>query len=170
MGQQQQQGIVLVIALVFLVVMTLIGVTSIQSNIVDERMVANQFETDQVFQAAESALRTGETFILSSNIPSSSFNATCTDGLCLFDSANANPPWQNDTTWNDANLHTSCCFSADPNGVLTDSPKFIVELLPPPLGGCGSISCEGYQLYRITARAVGRTNSNPVLLQSIVRK
>jgi len=56
----RQQGAALVVSLVILLVMTVIGVTSMQSTTMDEKMVGNMRDLSIALQASESALREGE--------------------------------------------------------------------------------------------------------------
>jgi len=51
-----QQGIVLITALVFLVILTLLGITSLSTNTLEERMAANFQDINRAFQAAESGI------------------------------------------------------------------------------------------------------------------
>ena len=53
---QQQQGIVLITALVFLVILTLLGITSMSTNTLEERMAANAQDINRAFQAAETGM------------------------------------------------------------------------------------------------------------------
>lgn len=56
-----QQGAALLMALMFLVILTMIGFSSITSTTLEERMARNSRESNIAFQAAETALRDGET-------------------------------------------------------------------------------------------------------------
>jgi len=56
----RQRGVVLVISLLMLLVLTLIGLAATRSTTLEERMTANQRDQDVAFQAAEAALRDGE--------------------------------------------------------------------------------------------------------------
>jgi len=58
-ASRRQQGAILVTALIILVVMTLIGVTSMQSSTMEERMAGNMKEIHRSFQAAEAGMRRG---------------------------------------------------------------------------------------------------------------
>ena len=60
---KNQQGISLVIALIFLFVSTLIGVSAMRTSILNERMTANALERERALEAAEVALLDGEEFI-----------------------------------------------------------------------------------------------------------
>ena len=56
----RQQGAALITSLIILTVMTIIGITSMQSTTMDEKMVGNMRDLGIALQAAESALREGE--------------------------------------------------------------------------------------------------------------
>ena len=58
--QRRQQGAILIIALLFLVLLTIIGVSSISGVALEEKMAGNLREQNVAFQAAESALRDAE--------------------------------------------------------------------------------------------------------------
>ena len=58
--QRRQQGAILIIALLFLVLLTIIGVSSISGVALEEKMASNLREQNVAFQAAESALRDAE--------------------------------------------------------------------------------------------------------------
>lgn len=53
---RQQQGVVLVTALVFLVILTLLGITSMSTNTLEERMAANAQDINRAFQTAETGV------------------------------------------------------------------------------------------------------------------
>jgi len=58
--QRRQSGAILVIALMFLVLLTIIGVSSISGVTLEEKMAGNLYQQNLAFQAAESALRDAE--------------------------------------------------------------------------------------------------------------
>ena len=51
-----QQGVVLITALVFLVVLSMLGITMMSTNTLEERMAANMQDYNRAFQSAESAI------------------------------------------------------------------------------------------------------------------
>ncbi len=53
--RHKQQGAVLITSLVFLIILTMLAVTSMSTNTLEEKMAANAVENNLVFQAAESA-------------------------------------------------------------------------------------------------------------------
>lgn len=63
-GSKAQRGAVLAVSLLILLVMTIIGVASMSSTTLQERMANNNNQRQIAFQAAEAALRAGETFLV----------------------------------------------------------------------------------------------------------
>ena len=63
MGMGQQRGLALFMSLVMLLILTILGVSSVQNTSLQERMSRNALDSNLAFQAAESALRDGEDFI-----------------------------------------------------------------------------------------------------------
>ncbi len=61
-----QAGAVLVISLIFLLLMTIIGVTTMQTTTLQERMAGNTRDMNLALQSAESALRDGENWLATS--------------------------------------------------------------------------------------------------------
>ena len=59
----RERGAALVISLVLLAVMTLFGVSMVNTTLLEERMTSNQRDTDIAFQAAESGLRDAERYL-----------------------------------------------------------------------------------------------------------
>lgn len=60
---KRNEGIALFIALVFLLISTLLGVTALKSNFLNEKMTFNSIQREQALEAAEVALLTGEDFV-----------------------------------------------------------------------------------------------------------
>lgn len=57
LNTQRQQGMVLITALVMLVVLTMLGLSSMGTNTLEERMAANSQEVNRAFQTAEAGLQ-----------------------------------------------------------------------------------------------------------------
>src|SRR5690625_7142011 len=58
-----QQGAVLLVALVLLLVITVLGATALRSASLEMRMATNSQERQQAFNAAEAALRSAEAWL-----------------------------------------------------------------------------------------------------------
>ncbi|MGL6618180.1 pilus assembly PilX family protein [Aeromonas hydrophila] len=59
----RQGGMALVISLIFLAVVSLLAMASMQSALLQEKMAGNQKESQQALQAAEAALRAAERYL-----------------------------------------------------------------------------------------------------------
>ena len=62
-----QKGVVLVIALIFLAVVTLLGVAALQTNLFGERMTRNAILREQTLQLAETGLFAAEDFVVNNS-------------------------------------------------------------------------------------------------------
>ncbi|MCG5493542.1 pilus assembly PilX family protein [Ectothiorhodospira variabilis] len=72
---RKESGVALVVALVMLVLVTLVGLSSIQGVNLQERMTSNQQERNVAFQRAETALRVAEELVLDSGTVFADLNA-----------------------------------------------------------------------------------------------
>ncbi|HHJ38290.1 MAG: hypothetical protein AXA67_13855 [Methylothermaceae bacteria B42] len=52
-NERRQQGAVLIVSLLLLLVMTLLGVTAMQSNMLEEKMAGNFWSRNLAFQAKD---------------------------------------------------------------------------------------------------------------------
>lgn len=163
----KQQGVVLFVSLVLLLVLTLIAVSSMQSNIMEERMAGNMRNQDLAFQAAEAALRDGEEFLQSPVLPA--FDNTSGNFQPADPAAGEAPRWESVDWNNSANVHVYNGTSID--GVASQ-PEFIVEEMPATASGSSLASDTAgvHEVYRVTARAVGGSNDAVVILQSTYKR
>jgi type IV pilus assembly protein PilX len=88
-----QRGMILYISLLLLLVLTLIGLAATRSTTSDERIAGTQRDHDLAFQAAEAALRDGESMLM--NASPGDFN-----GSNGFYDGNASITWET-ADWND---------------------------------------------------------------------
>lgn len=56
--KHKQQGVVLFISLMILLVLTLLGISSLNGSLMEEKMASNSQTSTTIFQSAESAIRT----------------------------------------------------------------------------------------------------------------
>jgi type IV pilus assembly protein PilX len=118
--KQAQRGATLVVVLVLLLVMTLLGLASLSSTVLEERMTANLLDRSLTFQNAESALREAEARLaLAPAFPAP--GAPCNAGLCPAPDPNLPERWI-DTTF----TGWQTAAAADPNAAV---PQYFVEAL-----------------------------------------
>lgn len=171
-----EHGAVLVVSLLLLLVMTIIGVTALSTNSLEERIAGNLRDQDLAFQASESGVRACEGYVLNNTL-SGQFTATCANGLCVPAAA---PPAATQV-WQDAALDVwsgTAKSQETPNALLNvaSQPRYIVEDVTNSLGCLPGESCVvGFgqtpvSLYRCTARGVGGTTTAVVTSQSVYKK
>ena len=172
-----QNGASLVIALLFLLVLTILGLVSVRSSTVQERMAGNDRDHAVAFEAAEAALRDAELDIRLNITPADAFDTACATGLC-WPATVATSQW-NAVSWSGATSRiygVSSGAGAYPIAV-ANPPRYIVELLPPLPPSPGDSVKEGNRAstdggigYRITATGWGRRPNTQVMLQSVYVK
>ncbi len=81
--KKNQKGVVLIVALVFLLILTVAGVSAIKLSTVEEKMTGNFSDRNIAFQAAEAALRDGENFVVEQNFGDANFLQGCTEAFCF---------------------------------------------------------------------------------------
>ena len=154
---RHQRGIALITVLILLVVMSLLAILSLRVTLMEERMAANMMDRSLSFQAAEAALREGET--AAGNKPQGAqLAADCTNGLCTAPVAANAPRWTDEAVWDKAKTATVDL------GTKTAVAKYSVEFLAdnvPARGTCTTTedvspdaTCTQLEWrYRVTARS-----------------
>jgi type IV pilus assembly protein PilX len=174
---RKQHGAILVVALIFLLVMTMLILASIRGTVMQERMASNLYDRSLAFQAAEAALREGERYVLE-DPPKPTVIGACDSGDCDKPDPAGTPAWQDEDNWTEAHDVDDGHGHVIQLGDLPVPPKFLVELLAddmPEVNLCESTAIdpdapcyagpEGLR-YRITARS-GEAGRAVVILQSV---
>ncbi len=184
----RQSGAALISGLIFLVVLTMIGVTAARMSTLEERMSGNMRDRSIAMQAAELALRDAERDIMGSGSGTnprapaisgiSGFVADCDadntsntddDGLCY-----GGPLAWATATWTAANWATNIAsaptsvaygdFTGAPDiAGLSAQPRYLIEGMRKTPPG----NTEKY-FYRITVRAQGVNPNSVVWLQELM--
>ncbi len=167
-AEKKHAGAVLIVSLIMLLLLTLIGTTSMQSTSLEEKMVGNMRDQNIAFQRAEAALRAGEAEVASTVATLPGFNCTGIGGYydSTTETACAQLPYWQTIDWTDANKTVT--YSVD--GMRY---SYYIEKLDEVNDGCAP--CEVNPLdgstaptkwYRITARGAGNADNTLILLQS----
>jgi len=160
-----QTGAVLIVSLIMLLLLTLIGVTSMQTTSLEEKMAGNMRDRDLAFQAAESALTVAEATL--NPVPPAvlpTFAAAGTGGFYTAATTIDLSESQivTDSFWTTNPVATSTTELG--NGIATR--KYIIQIMAPATCPDGS-ACTNY---RITARATGGSTNAVVILESIYQR
>ena len=175
----RQRGAILVFCLIFLAVLTMMGVAGMESTILEERMSGNMRDFSMAFQASESALTEAESWLDAQvNLPITSTDGTTT--VWQQDSMDPNggdtTPWWSDAARNAAwwNANAVSVPGFDTDGVVA-APRYVIEEFHTAVTG-QSIGIGGGEtgvprtFHRVTARGVGASTSAVVYVQSIFVK
>ena len=182
MNALKEQGSVLLVSLVLLLVLTVAGMASIRITSLEEKMTGNYRNEQVAFHSAEVGVLEAESYVAGTNFRLTDFSANCGSGLC-FDGANhsdpgtcsANPvsPWEEESLWSDVSRYRSTVIALD--GVSMQA-KYIVEFrcyLPRESDGPLSdpkVYSDWAEFYRITILATGGSNDARVMLQTTYKK
>lgn len=167
----RQNGIALVMALVFLLLLTIIGIAALNTTSLEEKMAGNVKDRNLAFQAAESALSLGENWIYTQiGKPVFPNNST---GLYVPNSTT--PNWDS-VSWSGSSVvtypNTPTASGSGTLGKVNTQPKYIIEDMGETQESGGSLTMEtryrskGTTILRITARGTGGTDAAVVMLQS----
>lgn len=166
---ERQTGVVLVVSLVMLLLLTLIGVTGARVTGLDEKMAGNMRDRNLAFQAAESALKAGETATATTTI--SACPAASANPVGFYQSRDADCDGSVETTpiWNSINWSSQSVLYSGALADISTNPRYIVEDMGlsciSPTTPCPA--ADQRRNFRITARASGGTADSVVMLQSI---
>lgn len=145
-----------------LLLLTLAATTSMQVTSLEERMAGNMRNRNLAFQAAESALRAGENILTQAVLPD--FTNAGDNGLYAQDGAPPGPhdAWQNNNT----------AEFSDAIGQVAVAPRYVIQRMPNVAGGYSLDAGEYEQseMYRVTARGVGGTETAVVVVQSTYKR
>jgi len=166
----KQRGVALFISLVLLLVLTIIGVSAVQTTSLEERMARNSHDSVLAFQAAESALREAEDFLATSINSTAGFTTAGTNGLWRAALYNEPERWTQAGIWAGA---TSVEAAVEIDGV-DEQPRFIIEWVatvqrannPYLQGSSYATLFDRIEIFRITARGIGGSPNARVVLQS----
>lgn len=175
MSEAKQKGFVMVVSLIFLLIMTVLAVTSIQRSILDEKVNGNLRSQNLAFQAAETALRYCQKNLEATgpggNLPLVPGTTHTIDGIKIneypadMDLSVASPApmkWSDLRNWTSANAKT---LDVSLTSHVAAQPQCMIEEYPMK----DILKAKVYVAYVITARGVGGTANAIVWLQQTVR-
>ncbi|MBD1551060.1 pilus assembly PilX family protein [Pseudomonas typographi] len=155
----QQRGAVLIVALVFLLLLTMIGISSMQNATLQEKMAGSVSLRNTTFQLAEAALRVGENAVAKSSYTLAVCNSTTNCAPPATTAVTAAGAGANGVTWVSAQSGTAttvALYGVQFIGTTADPVNFD--------GEAGT----SVKLYRITA--IGISGSARTVLESIYAK
>jgi type IV pilus assembly protein PilX len=183
--QRNQTGVALFMSLIMLLIITVLGLSSVQTTTLQERMARNARDSNLAFLAAESALKDAEAMI-------EGFNTV--DGVFGIDPKEANPRQCLASPQANSGLYYELDYNCQPNwetvdwegdtGFITSTvvvegvnsqPKYIIEHVKTlaafedrlNLTNIGEdLGAGRVQIFRVTAYGTGGTDTARAMIQS----
>jgi len=172
--RRRERGAALIVALIFLIVLTLLGTAGAINNTLQEHMASNTRNRDLAFQAAEHALdaadqwmrtqtKSGLAALLDPNGDGNYSDQVTGDGIRPNGEQHANDAdyWRNSFDWTSTDHRSADTDLAQ----IAAQPRYVVEKMPSYTDGAGVT----HDYYRVTARGVGGTSDAVVILQTMYR-
>jgi len=159
-----QQGATLIVAMIFMVVISIIALAGMEVTGLEERMAGNMRERNIAFQATEAALIEAESYLANTALLPDFDDS---DGLYRVRD-DGQKTWLMNGVWGVSTAVRT--YSGNIDG-LAAPPEFIIEnLLASNKSLDTTKTVNTQQFYRVTARAVGQTNSSVVMLQTVYKR
>lgn len=173
-----QRGVALFMSLVMLLIITVLGLSSVQTTTLQERMARNSRDVNLAFQSAESAIKDAEEFVETFN-NLDDFNAANANANGLYFEVAYNQPSNWDSSqidWNAANGYITAPTVIE--GVAVQS-KYIVEHVKAIVSETDRLNLDNIgqstgagmaQIFRVTVYGTGGTDTAHVMIQSTYGK
>ncbi len=168
--ENSQRGAVLIVALVFMLILTIVGVAAMSNATLQERMAGNSKDVNIAFQAAEAAIREAEDSL--GAISAAGFIGK--DGLYLScpdpddDRQECNvPDWQDEKS-------SGWIVMNDAVPDVSRQPEYVIEQISAiddpdaPLDADKKVTLKGY--YRVIARGFGLNDRSMVVLVTTYKR
>ncbi|MBD3671014.1 MAG: hypothetical protein HUJ29_09600 [Gammaproteobacteria bacterium] len=167
-GPAQQQGAVLIISLIVMVLLTSMGVAVMQGSVIEQKIANNQRDMNTAMAAAELAMQAAEEAILDRQNPMlwSDFEAdNGNPGLYAETPLGADEPWEQLSTWSG---NGSVVVNVS-NTIYAQPPRYIIERIGEFEVGPSMTDKQTIRMVRVTAIGYGTSSKSRVMLQANYR-
>ncbi len=178
--RSRERGVALFMTLTILLILTILGISSIQTTSMQERMARNYRDVNIAFQGAEAAIAEAEAYLETiTNIggfPDITDTQLCVSGLC--NSIDGTARWTQDygyVDWDDATTYRATTTTKEELGA-ADDPKYIIEYVARVtieqdtlnIGNVGEGGSSGRAyVFRITSQGTGGTQEAKAMIQAL---
>lgn len=179
--KKHQKGVILVASLGLLVSMTILGVAGLQSSGLQARLASNQSDTNAAFEAAEAALRGGESWV-KDQISKPIAVSRCASHPCtVWEVDDPGNILSDSFQWSTVGQeHDILGSNNDRNGrnesdklalSLATNPRYLIEEFTDRFQGDdlspdARAQAQGLTFYRITGYGQGKTDKSESMVQS----
>ena len=166
------RGVALFVCLALLLVLGIAGASGVRTTILEERMARNTGDALLALQAAEAALREAEAFLTDSVDSTAYFTDEGTNGLWTVAPLGGDERWVTPGVWEPASGGSREVLN--PVELVAAQPRFMIEWVatlrntanPHLIEESPGTADESIEVFRITARGVGRTAGAQATVQS----
>ena len=166
---RSERGSALIVSLIFMLLLTIIGVGAMQSSSLQERMAGNARDVNNAFQAAEAAVRMAETYLQNAVVgPFSGANGLyryC--GVGVSGAGCVVPDWRDRAS-------TGWVKRPGTMEFVDDQPEYIIQQMPPIPDPNSSMAADEpapmIDIYKVTARGFGASSNTMVVIQTMYRR
>ncbi len=165
----RNRGVALFVSLVLLLVLTIIGVSAVQTTTLETRMARNEHDSLLAFQAAESALRDAEA-VVDGVVATAEFTDTGAGGKWTIAPLGQQPRWEQ-ADWSGSGTVVA---STTVDGVAA-APRYMIEHVASVVreenayqltSDYSTADADRIEMFRITARGTGGSEHATVTLQT----
>jgi len=170
-SSHKQSGAILILTLIILLIITVLGASSVQSVSLLEKMARNTTDTSIAFRGAEAAIIEAERVVETETALTP--YQTNTSGKYELQAVGITPRWTETATWDGVNS-----VEIDYSDGLA-KPQYIIEFEKSVLAEEDRLNMDNVggetgsartQMFRVTALGTGKTESAKVILQSTYGK
>lgn len=159
-GARHEQGYILLLTMVLLIMLTVLALTDVSLNTTQTRIAANATDSEISLEKTEGALNDAINNLLNGTYNTNDFLKN-SNGLYLLNPDN--PP-----LWTTVNWSSTTSVISSFQGYSNTQASYIIEQLPSVIQPGQNMKTPTY-VYRITARALGANGNTAVMLQSTVQ-
>lgn len=175
----RQDGVALFMSLVMLLILTLLGLSSVQTTSMQERMSRNARDSNLAFQGAESAIKNSEVYLdtVTSLLP---FQNNNTEGRYDATEDGDGPVDLSAFDWDTASNNSRQFNAVDIEiGSVVKEQKYIIEFIKTVVSDEDRLNLDNIgqdtgsgrtQIFRVTSYGTGGTDTAHVMIQSTFGK
>jgi type IV pilus assembly protein PilX len=166
-SRHSQQGAALILSLILLLVLTLLGLSSMRTALLEERMAGNMRDLSLAFEAAEAGLREAELWLDQRPVEA----ALATEYFVYAPDTAPDLTDQTHTWWqNDEKTAAYGIADSNPLDEVRSQPRFVIEDRGFVKDDLDPANIAGIQFFRVTARGTGGTDTAQALTQNTYAK
>jgi len=162
---KKQQGAVLIVGIVMVLILSILVIAGVNSTVLQQKMTSNLRDKELAFQSAETTLKIGEDYLLTSTETELANIFDGTNGLYTF---NKNRALKEESDWENISARESETLFQ-----IKEKPEHIIEELPHIEVAGDSLASPKIitgAYYRVTSKSKGGTDASLVVLQSMYKK